>query len=213
MTIIDNEDSSKAAKSAQSRARILASAEKLFAAHGLHGVTLNAVAAMAGLGNAGLLHHFPSKLELYRALLEQLAGEALLMLEAELAGACTPAGRWQAFVDSQADWTMHRPDAAMLVLRELLDNNERVDTAHVFPLLGLVRRFRQEIEAAQAAGLIPRQPSLIALAQLLGTHAYGLAVYPTFLRMYPNASELASREQWIRGLSRPFSAGKTGAPR
>ena len=43
--------------------------------HGYHGAALAEIARAAGLGNAGLIHHFPSKPALYRAVLERLAEE------------------------------------------------------------------------------------------------------------------------------------------
>lgn len=194
----------KASQGEQTRARLLACAEELFAEKGFHGVSLSEVASAAGLGNAGLLHHFPSKVSLYRALLEQLAAEAELLLETAAASGKSAKVRWLAVVHSHADWVIRRPDAAVLVLRELIDNGGRVDKAHVLPLATLVHRFEKEIRAAQAAKLVSKGPTLVILTHLLGTLSYGLAVLPTFNKMQPNAAVLKSRERWIRGLAHHF---------
>ncbi len=55
-----------------SRAKILDSAEALFAARGFSGVGLREVAQKVGLGKSSLFHHFPSKLSLYVAVLERI---------------------------------------------------------------------------------------------------------------------------------------------
>jgi AcrR family transcriptional regulator len=57
------------------REEVLKRAEEEFAQHGFQGASLSAVARSAGLGNPGLLHHFPSKAKLCRDILEALAGE------------------------------------------------------------------------------------------------------------------------------------------
>jgi AcrR family transcriptional regulator len=58
-------------RSADARARVLAAAMRAIAANGYQGSSLSAIAADAGLTNAGLLHHFPSKNHLLVALLEE----------------------------------------------------------------------------------------------------------------------------------------------
>lgn len=54
------------------RERILAAVRDLLAAGGPSGVTLEAVAARAGISKGGLLYHFPSKADLYLGLLESV---------------------------------------------------------------------------------------------------------------------------------------------
>jgi AcrR family transcriptional regulator len=54
----------------EARARVLEVALDLFAASGFRGTSLAQVAQRAGLSQAGLLHHFPSKVALLTAALE-----------------------------------------------------------------------------------------------------------------------------------------------
>lgn len=60
------------------RARILAEAVGLFAAHGYAGTSLAEIARAAEISKAGLLHHFPSKETLFAEVLERrdMAGSA-----------------------------------------------------------------------------------------------------------------------------------------
>ncbi len=53
-----------------SRAAIIEAAEALFASQGFRGASLASVAEQAGLSQPGLLHHFPSKVALLLAVLE-----------------------------------------------------------------------------------------------------------------------------------------------
>ncbi len=59
------------AKSAAVREAIVDAALEVFAAEGYRSGSLRAVAVRAGMSEAGLIHHFPSKASLLRAVLER----------------------------------------------------------------------------------------------------------------------------------------------
>lgn len=59
------------AKSAERRAEIIASATAIFGAHGYRGGSLRQIAAQLGLGLTTVMHHFPTKVSLLAAVLEQ----------------------------------------------------------------------------------------------------------------------------------------------
>jgi AcrR family transcriptional regulator len=184
----------------ETRALLLDEAERLFAAHGFHGVGLAALATASGLGNAGLLHHFPSKARLYGAVLARVGAELDALLDAALADAPNPRAAARAMVRLQATWTAERPQGARLVLRELLDNVDRVGRARSLPLAGYVDRMCRVIEAAQAAGHVAAGPVVLPLTQLLGSFAYALAVRPTFAQMRPQDAVLASDAAFAQAL-------------
>lgn len=59
------------AKSAERRAEIIASATAIFGAHGYRGGSLRQIAGELGLGLTTVMHHFPTKVSLLAAVLEQ----------------------------------------------------------------------------------------------------------------------------------------------
>ncbi len=59
------------AKSAERRAEIIASATAIFSAHGYRGGSLRQIAGELGLSLTTLMHHFPTKVSLLAAVLEQ----------------------------------------------------------------------------------------------------------------------------------------------
>jgi TetR/AcrR family transcriptional regulator len=75
------------ARSDQSRAKILAAAERAFARHGLAGARTDAIAAEAGVNKALLYYYFKSKESLYEAVIERHLSDfnlaALEILRAE----------------------------------------------------------------------------------------------------------------------------------
>jgi len=70
---------------ARTRAALLRAAGRVFAEHGFHGATLEAVAAGAGVSKGALFHYFPSKEQLFLALLEDRLGAGVSDVEAVVA--------------------------------------------------------------------------------------------------------------------------------
>lgn len=178
------------------RAAILEIAERHFSASGYQGASLSAIAREAGLGNPGLLHHFPSKAKLYRAVLESIAEDVTRHLEEGLAGAGAPRAALELLVAEQFAFFDRRPDGFRVVQRELLDNAERVQLAHVLPLKAYLERALGVIKAGQAGGTVRRdlQPAAI-LTLVLGTTAYAATVRPTFAESLDRA-ELGAAADW-----------------
>src|SRR5687767_1549876 len=59
------------------RKQLLGAAHELFVAHGYHAAAMDDIAERAGVSKPVLYQHFPSKLELYCALLDQHADDLL----------------------------------------------------------------------------------------------------------------------------------------
>ncbi len=59
------------------RTQLLAIAEELFASHGYHHISMDDIADRAGVGKPVLYRHFPSKLDLYLAIVDE-QGERLV---------------------------------------------------------------------------------------------------------------------------------------
>jgi len=68
---------------AVTRRRVLAAAMEVFAREGYHAARMDAIAAAAGVSKGALYFHFPGKLPLFSALVDEFAAE----LGADVAGA------------------------------------------------------------------------------------------------------------------------------
>ena len=165
---------SSTAEPAPSVARILAEAEARFAAGGYAGTSLSSVARAAGLGNPGLLHHFPSKAALYRAVLEAVGADLDRRLAEAMEGTADARAALRAQLGALADLWAERPAALRLVMHELLDDSGRIERASVLPLGGAVRHAVAAVEAGQDAGVVMAGDPLAIVARLHGTLLYGL---------------------------------------
>ncbi|MEM7413513.1 MAG: TetR/AcrR family transcriptional regulator [Myxococcota bacterium] len=159
---------------ASSVPRILDCAEAKFAAGGFGGTTLSSIAKAAGLGNPGLLHHYPSKAALYRAVLEAVGEDLDQRMEAATAGVDGVDERLRALLGVLVTLGRERPTALRLVMQEFLDDTGRLEKATVLPLAGAVRRTLEVIEAGQGAGEVDDGDPLAIVARLHGTLFYGL---------------------------------------
>jgi AcrR family transcriptional regulator len=99
------------------RERILSVAAKLFAARGYHGTHLHLIATAVGIQKASLFHHFPSKGELYRAVLERNAVEVATVIRAVLESERGSEDRVRDLVSTYVGLVALDPERAKLLLR------------------------------------------------------------------------------------------------
>lgn len=124
--------------------RLLDAAEQEFARHGLRGARLEDIAAAAGIRRPSLLYHYPSKDQLYAAVVRRTferLGAALIHAMAQPADF---SARFDAVVASFADFLADHPALARVVVWELLDGQgpgRAILLEQVVPLLDLVERF------------------------------------------------------------------------
>lgn len=134
---------------------ILAEAERQFARYGFEGVSLDSIAAMLDLSRQNLLYHWPSKEELYRAVLDSVMGEWMANMSA-IAEAVEPEAAIQTYVAVKLRFSRDRASGNAVFTREIMAGAPRyqdVLKAQVMPLLHAdVARF----EGWAAEGLIRR---------------------------------------------------------
>ena len=181
---------------------ILDRAEVHFADHGFQGASLSAIARDCEVGNPGLLHHFPSKELLYRAVLEKQAAELMERMHKRVDKAEGIRERLQAFVSLQVEWMQSRPAGFRLITRELLDNAERIEVAQTRPLEKFLWDSLALVTEAQAGGLIRRElPAVVVLTIILGSLNYARIVRPTFAKAFSEPA-LKGDAAWMKAVAR-----------
>jgi len=104
-----------------SRDKILEVAEGLFAYGGYAGVGMRQLAATVGLSKSALFHHFPTKLELYAAVLDRVLGRLVEGLDAVEGRDGAPAARLEAWIDAIVRTLSEDMPAGRLMMRALVD--------------------------------------------------------------------------------------------
>ena len=171
------------ARGADARGKAIEAGERLFAERGLYGTSVRDLATDLGVPTASLLHHFPRKEALYRAVLERIAGDLDRVVARAIARPGDHATRLRALVRAFAAWSHRQPRRSNLLLRELIDNPARIGTAEVLPLAPVVARMSGFLAEGGRAGAFRRVDPILFIVHLAGSIAYFVAARPTFARL------------------------------
>ena len=161
------------ATTTSTRDQILDAAERLFARKGFDPTTIKEIGAAAKLNPALLYYYFRDKEELYRAVLQRVAGELVTRGRAGLDAAATPELAIRALVSAQVEFLLGHPNAPKLLVREMVDHDARHAEAIILQLAaGIFRRLCELIEEGQRAGrfsrdLEPRFAAVSTIAQVV----------------------------------------------
>ena len=164
---------------ASTRDRMIAEARELFADRGFYGVSIAQIAAELGLTKQALLHHFGTKAKLYGLILEQIAKElAELRPGSNLSD--DPAKQLAEYFVAMISDTPQKVDRSRLLMREILDNRARAETAGSWYLKSFLEELTAMLRAVPNWAKASDEKVLAAIIQLLGALNYHAVSGPTF---------------------------------
>ena len=111
------------------RDQLLAPARRLFAERGFYGVSIANIADEHGLTKQALLHHYPSKEKLYGEVLKEISQELDSFKTAVLSSSVPPRTQLRALFLGMVPKSETDVIRTRLLMRELLDNIDRAETA------------------------------------------------------------------------------------
>ncbi|WP_439578594.1 TetR/AcrR family transcriptional regulator [Elioraea sp.] len=178
----------------ETRERLLDAAESVVAARGVSALSLDAVAAEAGVSKGGLLHHFRSKEALLAALVERMAAEMRATFDAVVAA--EPPGPGQ-HTRGVIAWALHstpeRAERDLRIAAALLSAHAH-DPKLIDPIRAEHARIRAQVEDD---GLPPGQAHVVMAA------ADGLFLAKVFGLWTPTAEQATAMERVLRALASP----------
>lgn len=146
------------ADAARNRRAILDATAALFAEHGAAGVTMERVAAAAGVGKGTIFHRFGSR----AGLLQELVGERAFALREAVVHGPPPLGpgapaaeRLLAYFDAMTELALDNLD--LVVAYQTLPEHPEREKLHAFwaaHITGLLREARPELDAETTAALL-----------------------------------------------------------
>ena len=149
-------------------------AETLFAERGFYGVSVAAIASHMGLTKQGVLHYFNSKEKLYGAVLQRISDDFIgHQLDAEQSSE-DPAVRLKRFYGRLATASTQSLRRNRLLIRELLDNNDRAAKAENWYLKDFLSRLIDMTRAVPAFHHLSDVQTLTMAYQWLGAVNYFL---------------------------------------
>lgn len=105
------------------RVRLLQVAQVLFAEGGFRGTSLRDIARRIGIQAPSLLHHFPSKQQLYLAVLDRIFEGLEDAAGALLVGRESYRDRMRNAISAAIDYIARRPDAVRILWQEMSDES------------------------------------------------------------------------------------------
>lgn len=135
------------------RTHILKVATRRFARQGFDSTSLQEIADEVGVKKPSLLHHFPSKNDLLRAVLDVLFEHWTEVLPRLLEAVTSGRARFfEAITAELISFFREDPDRARLVVRELLDRPQQMQSRLAQTLTPWVTLIADYIRKSQAAG-------------------------------------------------------------
>jgi TetR/AcrR family transcriptional regulator len=154
----------------RTRERVLAVAEATFAEGGFHGARLHEIARRAGLRKASLFHHFASKEDLYRAVVDRGASETEQTLRDVLEREGDPQAKVEELLATYVDMVAAHPERTRILLRQSLDGSPVV--AQSLETHQLLYSLVQFIAAGQRRHVFLPIDAEALLLGLIGTVAF-----------------------------------------
>ena len=192
---------------ADTRQRLLDIAEQLFAERGFYGVSIAAIASEVGFTKQGLLHYFNSKEKLYGAILQRISDDFQDHQREALQASEDPAERLEKFYAALAEPTETNVQRTRLLMRELLDNNERAAKAENWYLRPFLDRLISMVKDVNKSEKLSDAEALAYGYQLLGAVNYFLISTSTLKAMYGAKFIEAISTDFIKNLNRLINQG------
>ena len=137
-----------------------------------------------GLTKQALLHHFGSKEKLYGEVLKDISERLLEATQQITEAEEDPATRLVDLVVVQYRGQMEQQDSARLLMRELLDNEQRAANAANWYLKPYLEILIDTVLAIKATHNIGRARALALVYQLLGAAHYFAVSQPTLTSIF-----------------------------
>lgn len=167
---------------------LLAAARRQFAEKGFYGASIAQVAGELGLTKQALLYHFKRKEDLYGEVLRQISDRLLRFVRTSARRDDPPAQQFENIMLGMYAMSRESPTDTRILVREMLDNQSRAETAkdwYLLPFLAeivaVVRRISGFEDAEEAT-------IFCMVYQLLGSIEYFSISTATLRRMYGDAA-------------------------
>lgn len=189
-------------KGTKRRDTIVDEATRLFGERGYDGASMADLAERVGLRKASLFHHFPSKEQLYAAVLEKPVRELNAAVENVLTSDASFEGRLDALNDALVDLLSAQPFAARLIVRETMEWTSASAGVVVVAIDGVLRSAERFLREGQDNGVVVDGDVRQLLVSIIGVHFMPFTMAGVVHRLLGSdpfsTPHIASRKQAVR---------------
>jgi len=156
---------------AHGRQAILEQAQKLFLAHGYHGVSIRDIVQACGLSNAALYYHFESKQALFLEMFRDYVATVVQRLIASDTGVGLCRERLARVALAYAQIIIESQTESQIIARDVLEFNNEEDRQLIHATQGkIIATFggilQQGIASGQVRNIDPEQMSMMLLGMI-----------------------------------------------
>jgi len=150
------------------RAAIFHAAATLFSARGLDGVSMDDIAALAGVNKAMIYYHYADKLALYRATVADMLTAAAATVAAIAESAAAPGDKLDRFIENFVRLAEARPWFPTLMLRETAEGAPNLDLDTLAHIRTVFMAFGRILAEGEAAGAFRAVNPILAYTSVIG---------------------------------------------
>ena len=154
--------------SGATRSAVFTAAAESFSRRGYDGVTVDDIAAAAGVNKAMIYYHFTDKLGLYRAVVCEMLDEAGARVSSIVAEPVAPSRKLERFIAGFIALADKRPYFPPLMLREMSEGALHLDTEILTRMRTVFLAFARVLEEGQNAGEFRAIRPVLAYMSVLG---------------------------------------------
>lgn len=180
------------------RDQLLETARALFAERGFYGVSIAQIADELGLTKQALLHHFASKEKLYGEVLKGISDELAAARRRALSDDDDARVQLRRFLVGMMARSREEKERARLLMRELLDNTRRADTAGAWYLKPLLDDLIAMVKALPRWNSASDAEALALVYQLIGAANYYAISEPTLRGIFGDDAFVSLEETYVR---------------
>lgn len=163
------------------RERFIEAATRAFAERGFYGTSIANIVESLPFTKQALLHHFGSKEKLYAEVLARISVRLMQDLAAAGTETSDASERFENVFVAILKTSLQHSDDTRLLMRELLDNKRRAESARTWYLTAFLDTLADQ--ARDALGDAEPARSLALVYQLLGAVNYFVVSRPTLEQM------------------------------
>jgi AcrR family transcriptional regulator len=167
------------------RDRLLQVAEELFAENGFDGTSLRKIASVVGIRTSSIAYYFPTKRKLYKAVLGRIADsmrEGIIINSNE----SDPVRDIHNMIEQAVIWTQKNPGRERILMRELMENVNRLDQAKDLILADIFKSMRSPIDKLKNQDRLAAFDADILLFSMIGAMSYFAVALPTIGQIIGN---------------------------
>lgn len=167
--------SRKATTTIPTRQAVFNASAALFSAKGFDGVSVDDIAAKAGVNKAMIYYHFADKLTLYREIVRDMIREASVRIAAIAESRETPAVKVEQFIASFIALADAKPYFPTLMMREIAEGAPHLDLDTLMRIRSVFLSFGRIIREGHARGEFRAVHPVLAYITVLGPLMFNAA--------------------------------------